>query len=629
MQRATLASAIDWSDPQNPRSAQYGDVFASRAGALPQAQGVFLRGNGLPERWQGRDRFTILETGFGLGNNFLCTWDSWRQDPQRSKRLFFLSLDAHPASLEDLQRVHAHSPLAERAQDLLAQWPPRVAGWHTLSFDGGAVQLLLAFGDIADVLPQWSAEVDAFFLDGFSPKLNPAMWTQDALAPLGKLAAAGATAATWTAARSVHRALQAAGFVPQLVAGFGGKTHMTVAHFTPRHRASRPPGLLPVAPHAQEAVVLGAGLAGAACARALQSAGLAVQVWEAEAHAANQASGNPAGLFHATVHPDDGPHARWSRQAALRCRRWVKEHPPPWQLDGLLRLSPNEPTLARDALVAHQQLDARFAQAVGARAASQHAGLALDSGGWWFPGGGALSPRDWVLRLLEGLPLHTERRVSALRHLPDGRWLLLDALGEPLLSTSLLVLAPGAGLSPLLQPLDRPLADWLQTQRGQLSHWRQGPALQHPLAAGGYALRTPQGDWFAGATATFDDADPTLRSEDQAHNRTVAERLVGQALPAPDGGRVGWRVLTPDKLPLVGSLIDPVAPTPSRGTLAVHWPRRAGLLVCGAMASRGITWAPLAAELVVAQALGWPLPVPRTLTAAVDPARHQARLMRS
>ncbi|HEY5307271.1 MAG TPA: hypothetical protein VIK97_02065, partial [Casimicrobiaceae bacterium] len=55
-------------------SGLYGDRYHPHAGALAQAAHVFLQGNGMPERWRGRERFVVLETGFGLGNNFLATW---------------------------------------------------------------------------------------------------------------------------------------------------------------------------------------------------------------------------------------------------------------------------------------------------------------------------------------------------------------------------------------------------------------------------------------------------------------------------------------------------------------------------------------------------------------------------
>ena len=79
-----------------PYSERYGDVYASRAGALGQAQQVFIGGTGLPERWRGREQFVVLETGFGLGTNFLATWQKWRDDGQRCQRLHFVSIERHP-----------------------------------------------------------------------------------------------------------------------------------------------------------------------------------------------------------------------------------------------------------------------------------------------------------------------------------------------------------------------------------------------------------------------------------------------------------------------------------------------------------------------------------------------------
>lgn len=105
MRLATIVPAeVDFSDPAAPAAPAFGDVYHSRAGALAQARHVFLGGNGLPGRWQGRRRFVVLETGFGLGNNFLATWDAWRQDPARCERLVFVSVEKHPLRREDLAR---------------------------------------------------------------------------------------------------------------------------------------------------------------------------------------------------------------------------------------------------------------------------------------------------------------------------------------------------------------------------------------------------------------------------------------------------------------------------------------------------------------------------------------------
>src|SRR3954466_2321651 len=93
-----------------PYSESFGDVYHSADGGPAQARHVFLAGNGLPERWRGRRRFVILETGFGLGLNFLVTLQAWRRDPQRCERLHFVSVEKHPFALSDLHLLHERYP---------------------------------------------------------------------------------------------------------------------------------------------------------------------------------------------------------------------------------------------------------------------------------------------------------------------------------------------------------------------------------------------------------------------------------------------------------------------------------------------------------------------------------------
>src|SRR3546814_13822557 len=98
-----------------PVSTDFGDVYHPEGGALEQAERVFLAGNGLPERWRGRQAFTICETGFGLGHNFLALRQRWRSDPQRPARLHFISFEAHPFRRQDLAQLLLGG-LAERSE---------------------------------------------------------------------------------------------------------------------------------------------------------------------------------------------------------------------------------------------------------------------------------------------------------------------------------------------------------------------------------------------------------------------------------------------------------------------------------------------------------------------------------
>ena len=75
---------LSFDENGTPSSNLYEDVYHSLAGDPEQAEAVFLRGNGLPDRWRKKKTFTLLETGFGLALNFLSTWKRWSDNSDKS-----------------------------------------------------------------------------------------------------------------------------------------------------------------------------------------------------------------------------------------------------------------------------------------------------------------------------------------------------------------------------------------------------------------------------------------------------------------------------------------------------------------------------------------------------------------
>lgn len=244
MSAALIPARLQLSADGTPFSAAYDDVYHSAHGGPAQASHVFLAGNGLPERWRGCERFTVLETGFGLGLNFLATWSAWAADPERCPHLHFVSVEKHPFVAADLASAHAAWPqFAIPAAELRAGWPPLEKGTHTLPLAGGAVTLTLIFGDAVAALPQLATTTaiaaDAFFLDGFSPAKNPELWSPTLFQSLAALAAPQATLATWSVAGHVRAGLAAAGFALEKRPGFAGKRQMLCGRY--RNDAKKTP----------------------------------------------------------------------------------------------------------------------------------------------------------------------------------------------------------------------------------------------------------------------------------------------------------------------------------------------------------------------------------------------------
>ncbi len=628
-----MPEPLAWRDGQ-PYSHRYGDIYASGDGALAQARNVFLAGNGLPQRWRGAAQFVVLEIGFGLGTNVLATWQAWRDDPQRCSRLHIVSVELHPLAPADL-RAAAPPELAPLADELAAQWPLPLSGLHRLCFDDGAFTLTLAFGDAAHLLPQLALGADAFYLDGFAPRCNPAPWQAATLKALARLARPGATAATWCVAGEVRSALAQAGFDVQRAPGFGTKRHMLVARFAPRWTVRRH---APPQPRAGErsALVIGAGLAGAAAAEALARRGWRVEVLERAAAPARATSALPAGLLHPQVAPDDSVLARLSRAGFL----WTLQRVQQLGLDtagvrpiGVLELAADADEAARMARACETlALPGAFARYVDATAASALAGVALARGGLWVERGLAVDVAAFARALLASSTAHIRLRtgveVIALRRSAD-LWVAELAGGTV---TAAAVVVANALEAPRLVTLPDTA---LRPVRGRLSLLADRmPALRCALAGDGYLVPGTETQLAAvGSTYELElpgapgfDDDPT-----SAHEGNLArlQRLVGEpvAATAVTGLFDGLRCVSPDRLPLAGLLPAPQAQVPPGAQLA-DLPRQPDLACLLALGSRGLSLAPLLAELVAAQLEGEPFPVERDLAAAVDPARFTLQCLR-
>lgn len=245
-----MNEALEWQADGEPYSPRFGDVYRSTGGGLAQSRVVFLEGCGLPQAWAGRPSCRILETGFGLGLNFLTSWAAWAADPRRCERLHFISVEAYPVAAQDLVRGalalqatnSADAVLLPQVQSLAAElsesWRLLQPGLQTLVFAQGRIQLTLAIGEVQAMLAQLTEPVDAVFLDGFNPARNPAMWSADTLADVTHLCRPGTRLSSWCVAGEVRTRLRNAGFEVRKRPGLPPKWHRLEAVFRPGSAAA-------------------------------------------------------------------------------------------------------------------------------------------------------------------------------------------------------------------------------------------------------------------------------------------------------------------------------------------------------------------------------------------------------
>jgi tRNA 5-methylaminomethyl-2-thiouridine biosynthesis bifunctional protein len=567
------SEAVDWRTDGTPFSPRFNDRYRSEDGGLSQARDVFVGGCGLPEAWRGAPRWCVLETGFGLGLNFLCTWAAWRNDPQRPALLHYVATEAFPASAADVRRNAAsHADLMPLGEELGDAWWGLEPGTHRLALDGGRVLLTLLIGDSTASLRGLGRFADSVFLDGFSPDRNPDMWSGDALRAVARCCRRDARLSTWTVARPVRDGLASAGFEVKKVEGVPPKRHNLQArlvHLPSRHVDEK--ALL-----AGDAVIVGAGLAGAAVARALALRGWRVRVLDAGAGPACGASGVPAGLFAPHVSADDAVVSRLSR-AGVRALCATAED--------LLQAGVD---WGKSGVQQH-------------RAGAEP--LRLDHAGW-------LRPARLVAALLAtpGVTVEYGRRLTDMSAVPGD----------------LRVLAGGFESTRLLQP-----GFPIQPVAGQVSFGpvRGLPAITGPCNGNGHFLPSiPGGDgpiWLAGASFERDVSAITVPDEARLAHRAANGKRLGELVPSlrPDLHRMldeafdwrGVRATSPDRLPIVGPwLVADGSPV---------W-------ICTALGARGMTFALLCAEIMVARLHGEPLPVAPRLAESVFTERILRRVQK-
>ena len=540
--------------------------------------------------WRGRERFVIFDSHWGDGTAFAASVEAWRADPQRPARLHVIAL-AHGA-LPGFQRV--------------------------LQRDA-AITLDLLHAPLEAALAQLSARIDAVCLHGLADA-----GTGFARA-LARLLARDATlhAAGLNAAQSAALAATGWAFEPAQQQGR-----------TARFASRKPIAPAPPAPE-RRAIVVGAGLAGAAACERLCARGWQVTLVERHARAAMEASGNLAGITMPLLSKDDNIASRLSRAAFLfALGYWEKLGGIGAAIEGagcgVLLVARNEAhARLQRATFAARRFPPAFAEWLDSDAAAARFGSLAPHGAWLFPQGGWIRPASACHAMLDACGPRLEQRFgvgSVSLERAGAEWRVRDAGGAPIAQAPTLILANGNGAAELAQASGLPLAP----VRGQVTHLAAGALPELGLVLCREAYLTPASGGVRSVGASYDDdAEPALRASSQQENLDKLRSMLGDPAlgrDAPLAGRVGFRSVATDRLPLVGALPDPAFAVGAERLRDL--PRQPGLYGLLGYASRGLTWAPLAAELLAASLEGEPLPLETCLAAAFDPGRFQLRARR-
>lgn len=550
--------------------------------------------------WRSAERFCVLDTCFGDGSSFAALRKTWKNSPGSCRKLHYIGLcgdqDAPPP--HDFQQI----------------WPLPLPGHHhiPLSHDP-EIQLTLVFGKPRKALQTLAATFDLLLLRGEELQA----------ADLARVSRRGTTFYTRSQSEGFWDALQRAGFTLD-----EKTTLLSRGSFRGDHQRTHCAKPYSGSKHA---IVIGAGLAGTAAAASLATRNWSVTVFEKQQAPATGASGNLAAAISPMLSKDDGIAARLSRACFLALlaelrRLDTSPHPAKWAACGLLQLAKDdkEAALFRDIL-GSSVYPPQFVRLLNKDEASAQAGHQVPGAGFYFPQGGWVNPPSLCHARLQSpqIRLCHNTGISDIGF-ENGVWSVYDQHSGCLAEAPVLILANAFEAARFSQCEKM----HFKKVRGQVTHLAQKdlPPFHGVITRNGYLTPAVEGLSSVGATYDFDSDEKELDAECQQVNLArISSLLEGVVIgPRELAGRVGFRSLTADRLPVIGAIPDYAALSSGAPNVKTS-ARQQGLYGLLGLGSRGAVWSTLAGETLAAMIEGEPSPLPSDLLGAMDPARFLER----
>ena len=636
---------IEFKDGTTPYSPLFGDVYYTHGTGIAESNYVYIEGSGFADALKNqktKKHFRVGEIGFGVGLNFLLTYQHFLKHSTPEQHLTYVTVEKHPVRLEDLRRLYSGwDELSSVSSELLDQYPVLVPGMHSLTFAKGRVKMVLMLGEASEMLTKLALtdeqKIEFWYWDGFAPNRNPDAFQDSLFRELLPLSAPHARASSFTSAGWVRRGLESLGFKVTKRPGFGFKRECIQVEFPEssmeKNKLKKPwfsSNHLKTLKKGDQIAVIGGGFSGTSISRALAERGYQIQLLDQDG-IASHASGNAYGMFNAQLSKKPNPISRFSQLSLTHFLREL-EHRSVVYRKGLLRL---------DAL--RERDDFEEAMNTSEYPSSFYN---FSSEGLSFPECGVLNPK----KLCEDRANHPNiniirSKVKSVVQIKTG-FSICDINEKEITTCAHVVYATGASLV-LDHHLEHELLEQIPLRpiRGQVIYVRptaESKKVEECLVDSGYT--SPMVPEISGSDThcigatyqakTIDDNQEnidtnTLLEEARQRHPSFSSLTINDVVSV----RVGYRLSTPDKLPLIGPLCDPsqlkndFSLMLRSGLEEGNTPLRAkeGEWIFTGMGSRGMTFSSYGAEILAAMMTGEILPIETDLLEHVHSARFIVR----
>ncbi len=609
-------------------SLRFKDVFNSSAGALEQAQHVFVNGNSLGKRLK-EEGICIAELGFGSGVNFLATYLEWKKSHSEYP-LLYTSIEGFPIAKEELGEhllsiCHSYKGFNEEERkesisfvnELQRNYPTLLRGFHNIKLDKSQVTLNLIFHPAEFALKNISQKFDIWFLDGFSPKVNEDMWSKETLAYVFKLTKLNGTFSTYSTASTTRENANESGFIIRKSLGFSNKREMLcgtkeVSKIKIESEPNEPKPTNPTTknpinrnPINKNIAVIGGGLAGASLAYSLSKRGSKVTLFEKNNVLFSGASGNERGVLMPQLSSKPDAQCRFFLSGFLHSVRLIKtlntnKSFTSLNQDGVLRYC-NVPKWKS----VYNKLEELGFNLLANKITQE------DSEALFFHEGLTISPKELGESLIansKNIDVRLNSPATSFSY-EENRVLLRTKDNE--FKFDYLIFACAYG-SAFIDDLS-----WIPIEKikGELGVIETPKNLNpQSMCYDGYVIPLADNKTLIGATYEHNSHDetPSFSTTKDLYKRLQQYQTLEDLKEENyHGGRVCFRTTSPDRLPVIGSLDS-----------------ESKVYVSIGHGSRGLVSTPLSAELISQMIFKEPLSIESDLLREIEPTRFLNRAKR-
>ena len=395
--------------------------------------------------------------------------------------------------------------------------------------------------------------------------------------------------------------------------------------------------------------VIGAGISGCTVAAALKKRGFQVTVIDRHGHAGAEASGNPEGIVYPKLSPRDDLLPRVN----LAAIQFASDYYQPFWDSGLGRqcgvlVVPENDKARKDfKLISQRYADqTQMVETIAHKELEELSGVPLQAeSALYFPKLGWLPPQLICEQLLalNDIPL-VQADIQSLEYNEQQQgWELRDTNQQLVLEghSESLIIASAFDCKQFSQTAYLPL----RKIRGQITQLPCTPeSSKMKMVICGECYITPAEEGLHGCGATYNKDLFTTELRDIDHQTNLAQiaatdaglaAVLGNPTNESLTGRANFRCTTSDYLPIAGPVPDRAAmledyaklrrdaKTPMT-TLGAYLPN---LYVNCGMGSRGLSYAPLTAELLAAEIAGETPELDEKLPKELRQAMHPARFL--